>query len=192
MLPDLDNVRHGSIPHVGGRRCHHEPMSIRSFYNMWPQYNRRIVEVIGAMSDEQLAVRPAPDLWPIWATVGHTAGVRVYWLCGVLGEPGAETTPFTDPLSGIGWEDDLDTPRGAPQLVAALETTWRIVDGCLERWTPEMLGETFNRQYGDEHQVHTRASVLQRLFSHDAYHCGELSQTLGIRRLPQIDLWRPD
>jgi hypothetical protein len=29
------------------------------------------------------------------------------------------------------------------------------------------------------------------MFSHDAYHCGELSQTLGIHDLPQIDLWRP-
>jgi hypothetical protein len=30
------------------------------------------------------------------------------------------------------------------------------------------------------------------MFSHDAYHCGELSQTLGRHALPQIDLWRPD
>ncbi|MEO7119188.1 MAG: hypothetical protein ABIZ34_09485 [Candidatus Limnocylindrales bacterium] len=28
--------------------------------------------------------------------------------------------------------------------------------------------------------------------SHDAYHCGELSQALGIHGLPQIDLWRRD
>lgn len=41
-------------------------------------------------------------------------------------------------------------------------------------------------------QVHQRGSILQRLFSHDAYQCGELSQTLGIHGLPQIDLWRPD
>jgi hypothetical protein len=27
------------------------------------------------------------------------------------------------------------------------------------------------------------------MFSHDAYHCGELSQTLGIEQMPQIDLW---
>jgi hypothetical protein len=27
------------------------------------------------------------------------------------------------------------------------------------------------------------------MFSHDAYHCGELSQTLGVHGLPQIDLW---
>ena len=60
-------------------------MSIRRFYDRWPQYNHRLTEIIGAMTDEQLAIRPAPDLWPIWATVGHTAGVRVYWLCVVLG-----------------------------------------------------------------------------------------------------------
>ena len=63
--------------------------TIRTVYSMWPQYNRRLCEVIGAMSDEQLAIRPAPDRWPIWATVGHTAGMRVYWLCDVVGEPGA-------------------------------------------------------------------------------------------------------
>jgi hypothetical protein len=40
--------------------------------------------------------------------------------------------------------------------------------------------------------VHTRQSVLLRLLSHDAYHSGELSQTLGINDLPQVDLWRPD
>ncbi|MGZ8515463.1 MAG: DinB family protein [Candidatus Limnocylindrales bacterium] len=167
-------------------------MPIRPFYDRWPQYNRRLSEIVGAMSAEQLAIRPAPDGWPIWATVGHTAAGRVYWLCGVLGEPGAETTPFTDPLTGEGWEDDLDHPRGADELVTALDTTWSIVDRCLDGWTPAMLEETVERSYGDQRQVHSRASILQRLLTHEAYHCGELSQTLGIHGLPQIDLWRPD
>jgi uncharacterized damage-inducible protein DinB len=167
-------------------------MPIRPFYDRWPQYNRRLTEVVGAMSDEQLAIRPAPDRWPIWATVGHTAGTRVYWLCTVLGEPGAETTPFTDLADDNGWEDDLDHPRDAAELVRALDTTWAIIDGCLDRWTPAMLEGTFERSYGDERQLHSRASIVQRLFSHEAYHCGELSQTLGIHGLPQIDLWRSD
>ena len=167
-------------------------MSIRLFYDRWPQYNRRLTEIVGAMSDDQLAIRPAPGGSPIWATVGHTAGVRVYWLCGVLGEPGAETTPFTDPMNGVGWEDDLDHPRTATELVQALDTTWAIIDRCLDRWTPAMIEETVERFYGDQRQVHSRSSVLQRLLTHEAYHCGELSQTLGIAGLPQIDLWRPD
>ena len=58
-------------------------MSIRRFYDRWPQYDRRLTDIVGSMSDEQLAIRPAPDGWPIWATVGHTAGTRTYWLCGV-------------------------------------------------------------------------------------------------------------
>jgi len=158
---------------------------------MWPQYNHRLRDVIDAMSAEQLAIRPSADLWPIWATVGHTAAARVYWLCHVVGEPGADATPFTD-ATGFGWEDDLDHPRSASELVQALDSTFLVVEGCLDRWTPDMLADEIHRDFQGTSQVHTRSSILQRLFSHDAYHCGELSQTLGIHGLPQIDLWRSD
>src|SRR6478672_7644317 len=154
-------------------------MSIRRFYDRWPQYNRRLAEVVAAMTDEQLAIRPSPERWPIWATVGHTGSARVYWLCGIFGEPGAARTTWPDPVNDEGWEDDLDHPRGAAELVGAIDSTWAILDDCLDRWTPEMLDEPFERVYGDTRQVHSRASVLQRLLTHEAYHCGELSQTLG-------------
>jgi hypothetical protein len=62
---------------------------LRAICGMWPQYNRRLREVIATMSNDELAIRPSPDRWPIWATVGHTASLRVYWLCQVAGEPGA-------------------------------------------------------------------------------------------------------
>jgi uncharacterized damage-inducible protein DinB len=166
--------------------------SVSRFYDGWQTYNERIVEVVRQLSADELQVRPSPDRWPIWATVGHTAGARVYWICGVFGEPGAEETPFPDPLSGIGWEDDLETPRTSAELVEALETSWQIIAGCLQAWTPDLLFEQFEGQVGKKTQVHTRQAVLVRLLSHDAYHCGELSQTLGIHRMPQIDLWRPD
>jgi hypothetical protein len=165
--------------------------TIRPAYDMWPQYNRRLREVVAAMTPDQLAIRASPELWPIWATVGHDAGTRVYWLCNVIGEPGAETTPF-ERDSELGWEDDLDHPRNAEELVEALDTTWRLIDDCLDRWTPDMLGDQIVREYAGNRQVHTRSSILQRMFTHDAYHCGELSQTLGIHHLPQIDLWRSD
>jgi uncharacterized damage-inducible protein DinB len=165
-------------------------MSIRLFYDHWAQYNRRVTEVIATMTDEQLAIRPSPEHLPMWAIAAHMAGTRVYWLCNVLGEAGAETTPFPDP-NGEGWEDDLDHPRTASELVTALETTWAIVDGCLDRWTPDMLTKEFERFYGEERQLHSRTSVLQRLLTHDAYHVGELTQTMGVHHLPEIYIWRP-
>jgi hypothetical protein len=120
------------------------------------------------MSAGMLELRPDATRAPVWAIVGHIAGVRVYWLCDVIGEPGAETTPFADP-GGLGWEDHEDKPRDASGLVNALETTWRIVERCLDRWSPEILGETFERIHGGKRQAHSRTSILQRLFSHDAY-----------------------
>ena len=166
--------------------------TIRIAYGMWPQYNRRVREVVAAMTDEQLAARPSTDLLPIWATVGHTAAMRVYWLCAVVGEPGIEATPFWNGAEAIDWADDLDHPRSGGELATALDSTFAIVDGCLDRWTIEMLTDEIERRYGDTLQVHTRSSILQRLFTHEAWHWGELSQLLGIHRLPQPDLWRPD
>jgi uncharacterized damage-inducible protein DinB len=170
-------------------------MSIRAFYDQWPQYNQRLIDAIAGLTDEQLALTPAtrgqlPDhMWPIWGTVGHTAGVRVYWLCGVAGEDGAETTPFTDPTSDLGWEDDPDHPRSAPDLVGALESTWAIVERVLDAWTPEMLVQPLVREYAGRRSGHKRGEIIQRMFSHDAYHAGELSQLLGVNGLPQVNLW---
>ena len=162
--------------------------SIRPFYADWPVYHRHIANLVRGMSADELGIRPAPERWPIWATVGHMAGVRVFWLCYVIGEPGIEATPWADPAQ-TGWEEDLDHPRGAEELTQALMSTWAIVDRCLDRWTPAMLNETVGVESAGGVRLHTRQSILLRLLSHDAYHAGEISQTLGIAGLPQIDLW---
>jgi uncharacterized damage-inducible protein DinB len=162
---------------------------IRPFYDGWQVYNDRLIEAIQGLSDEQLKLRPGPDQWPIWAIAGHMAGMRAYWLCGVFGEPGAETTPFVDFMTGLGWEDDEATPRSADELVGALTSTWGLVESCLDRWTPETLGVTATVELASGPRVHTRQSVIMRMISHDAYHCGEISQILGMNGRPAINLW---
>jgi uncharacterized damage-inducible protein DinB len=164
--------------------------SVARFYEGWHKHNGRLTDAIRSLSDEQLRLRAAADKWPIWAIAAHTAGARVYWLCGVFKESGAESTPFTDPASGYGWEDDEDTPRGSRELVTALESSWSIVDRCLQTWTTSMLNDEFRREIGGKTQTHTRQSVLMRMISHDAYHSGEISLILGANGLPEIDLWR--
>jgi uncharacterized damage-inducible protein DinB len=164
-------------------------VTIRAFYDRWPQYNRRLVETIAPLTDEQLALRAAPDHWPIWAIVGHLAGTRVYWLCSVVGETGHEATPWPD-LSEEGWEDDLSHPRSAAELVGALESTYAIIDRVLDTWTPEMMADEFERWYRDDRQVHTRTSILQRLLTHEGYHDGEVAIALGSHGLEPVYIWR--
>jgi uncharacterized damage-inducible protein DinB len=164
------------------------PRALAPYYEGWRFTNERLVDTIGALGSEQLALRPAAHMWPIWATVGHVAGARVYWLCVIAGEPGAEQTPFLD-SANEGWEDNLDHPRQASELVFALESSWAIVARCLDEWTPAMLDVEFERERDGKTQVHTRQSILMRLITHDASHAGEISQILGMHGAGELDLW---
>src|SRR5579862_187137 len=164
-------------------------LAIRPAFGQWPEYNRRLRDVVAALTSEQLAIQPAPQRWPLWASIGHLACQRVFWLCDFAGEPGAETTPFTNAGSDCPGDDDLEHVLGPAALGAALDSTFRIVEGCLDRWTLPMLGEVLRRPEWDDSWVHTRGAVLQRVFSHDVYHCAELNEALGIAGLAQVDLW---
>ncbi|MHB8958867.1 MAG: DinB family protein [Candidatus Limnocylindrales bacterium] len=62
---------------------------IRSAFPAWPVQAERLRETVARLTDEQLAMRPSPDRWPVWATIGHLACQRVFWLCDFAGEPGA-------------------------------------------------------------------------------------------------------
>jgi uncharacterized damage-inducible protein DinB len=163
--------------------------TIAPFYKGWHLFNANLIEVLAPLTAEQLALPILKPEWPVWASVSHLAGTRVYWLCHIFKEPGAETTPFNDP-SGFGWEDDLSHPRGADELVHALESSWKIVERALATWTPEMLDEEFRRPVGGKVQLHTRQSVLIRMMTHDAFHSGEVSLVLGHHGLGAIEPWR--
>ena len=164
-------------------------LTIRPAFSKWPDYNRRLRDVVAAMTDEQLATRPSPERWPLWATVGHAACQRVFWLCDFAGEPGAETTRFTNAGYDCPGDDDLENVLSPQALADALDSTFRIVDGCLDRWTLAMLDEEIRRPEWDGSWVHTRGAVIQRVFSHDVYHAAELNETLGVAGLAQIDFW---
>jgi hypothetical protein len=164
-------------------------VTIRAAYSNWPEYNRRLRAAVAAMSDAQLAIRPSPERWPLWATVGHAACQRVFWLCDFAGEPGAETTPFTNAGNDCPGDDDLEHVLNAGQLTEALGSTFRIVERCLDHWSLDSLAEVIRRPEWDESWVHSRASVIQRVFAHDISHIAELNETFARSGLPQIDLW---
>lgn len=167
-------------------------MSVRDFYGDWAGYNRRFTETLRGLRPADLALTvPGAEGWPLWAVVGHTAGMRVYWLCVVAGEPGADRTPFQD-AAGTGWEDDLDHPRSVDELVGAFETTWQVVEGALERWTVAMLAGTVDRDGKLGRQRHSRESILLRLQYHEAYHAGEINVALKANGRELFDPWPTD
>ena len=178
------------------------PGSLRPFYADWAGYNRRWIEGIRRLTPSDLALTVpaergyATDPWPVWAVAAHTVAPRVFWLCDVFGEPGAEETPF--PGETPGWEDDLSQPRTADELVWAWESTWRIIDGCLDRWTVDTLDVSVRREEPSRPtEVHTRQSILMRLINHEAYHLGEINVVLGSNGREPIDPfpgreWRED
>lgn len=164
--------------------------SVDGIYEGWRRVQDRLVARIPALGYEELALTATGDSWPVWALIAHLAGARVYWLCSVAGEPGLETTPFPDPATD-GWEDHLDHPRSAPELLAAVSTSGAIVQRCLSEWTPEMLSVAFTRVRNGEMQSHTRSSILTRIVMHDSFHAGEISLLLGERDLRSLDPWEP-
>ncbi|MFN8631035.1 MAG: DinB family protein [Chloroflexota bacterium] len=164
-------------------------LSARTAFPDWPQYNARITEAVAGLTAEQLAVRASPDHGPIWALAAHLAGARLYWLCVVCGEPGLEGLDVLNPETGEGWEDDESHPRSGDELKTVLDASWAVIAACLDRWTPAMLVATVERPFRGSVQHHTRISILNRLFSHDAYHAGEIGQLLGTIGQAELDLW---
>jgi hypothetical protein len=164
-------------------------VTIRPAYGTWPTYNRALRDVVAGLTEEQLALRPSDDRWPLWATIGHLACQRVFWLCDFAGEPGADTTRFTDAGHNCPGDDDLETVLTAAELVEALDATFRIVETCLDRWTPDSLSDEIRRDdYGPD-WVHTRGWVIQRVLAHDIWHAAEINEALGAAGLRRIDFW---
>jgi uncharacterized damage-inducible protein DinB len=164
--------------------------NVGPYYAGWQLANDSLIGAIGRLTPEQLALPAGSATWPIWASVSHIAGARVFWLCDIFGEPGKDTTPFHNvDLTTLGWEDDLTHPRRADELVDALTSSWDIITRCLVTWTPESLDQTARRVVGNKVQLHTRQSVLWRLITHDSFHSGEISLTLGSHGLDAIEMW---
>src|SRR5690348_18501199 len=99
-------------------------MAIRSAFPTWADQNRRLRERVARLSEAELAIVPGRGRWPLWATVGHLACQRVFWLCDFAGEPGAAESPFPNAGFNCPGDDDLRSEER------------RVGKGCRSRWSP--------------------------------------------------------
>jgi len=111
--------------------------TLTPFYAGWDRYQTLIVGAIADLSDEQLALRPAPEKWPVWLLAAHIIAARIWWFQRRMGA-GA---PSLDAM--IDWDDDGAPPRSVAELTSGLEATWAMIAEGLARWTPADLDATF-------------------------------------------------
>ncbi|MGE3076752.1 MAG: DinB family protein [Dehalococcoidia bacterium] len=165
--------------------------SIRSSYDLWPICNAQLRAAVRPLTPDQVRLSPAAGRWPLWAVVGHLACQRVFWLSDFAGVPGRESTPFLNAASDCPGDDDLENVLEAEQLVHALDSTFSIVERCLDTWTIDSLPEEIVRNWPNgETWTRGRGNVIQRVFAHDISHVAEVNETLTAAGLPPVDLWQ--
>jgi hypothetical protein len=54
-----------------------EDLTLAPFYQGWDAYQEALVQAIAPLSEEQLALRAAPSLRPVWLLAAHIIGSRV-------------------------------------------------------------------------------------------------------------------
>ncbi|WP_052889380.1 DinB family protein [Thermogemmatispora carboxidivorans] len=160
------------------------PFVIAPFYKGWDVYQNHLIRAIAPLSAEQLALSAGGDLRSIGQIATHIVAVRARWLYWVLKEGDEQ-------LIAIGrWDRPGQPDRSAAEIVHGLETTWKVIEAALQRWTSADLEEILydvDEETGEE-ETFTRQWVIWHLLEHDLHHGGELSFSLGMHGLAAIDL----
>jgi uncharacterized damage-inducible protein DinB len=157
--------------------------TLTTFYTEWKKYQDHVKEAIAPLTDEQLALRAAPNLRSIRELAEHIVGARVGWFVNFLSEGGDSMQSLSHPV-------DPDTPsRSAANLVNDLDVTWNMISDCLTRWSAADLQKVLinerTRRYPREE---SRSWVVWHVLEHDLHHGGEISLTLGMHGLQAPDI----
>lgn len=158
-------------------------------YQGWGGYQRELVNVIAPLTPEQLALPVAPHHWSIGRAIQHIVTDRAFWFHVWTGAGDADMAAFTN------WDGEGQPARSPQELVAALESTWAMIEGALARWTVADLGHVFEPPATLSEQERaifgpiTLQELIWHVHSHDYHHGGELAAGMGEHGLPTISGW---
>jgi uncharacterized damage-inducible protein DinB len=168
---------------VGGSGMPQGQLTLAPFYQGWEEYQRLLIAALAPLTAEQLAINASPGQRPIWQIVRHILLARIGWFAR-MGEGAGDPILAAIDL----WDADGAPPRSADELVQGLAHTWAMIDTCLRRWTPAMLGDTFTYDRAGRPVTRTRQWIIWHVLEHDIHHGGEISLTLGNHGLAAPDL----
>ena len=191
-------------------------LSLLPFYAGWGRYTQRLVAAIAPLTDEQLALRLAPQHWSIGMYVTHIVANRAWWFHARIGEGSDDLTSLELWALGV-CEADVDPCHPAAELVAGLEKTWQMIEETLARLAPADLEQAFPpldeaervrhanlvepalqpyaqmwveraRLAGEVRPAVSLQQIIWGVLEHDIHHGSEISTILGAHGLPVVEL----
>src|SRR5437660_7914493 len=111
--------------------------TLDTFYENWKVYQDHLKAAIAPLTDEQLALRAAPNMRTAGEIAAHIIGVRIGWFMYDLHED----------IGELALLDDWGAPgRTAAELLQGLDATWQMMAGALARWTADDMGEVISSE----------------------------------------------
>ncbi len=151
-------------------------------YANWRGYQEKLRNCIAPLTDEQLALQPAPHMWPLGQILQHIISVRAGWFSGTLQDADERMSEYME------WGQRESPARSGAELAQGLDETWAFIEARLQRWTPADCAQTFPDEWdGQVHEV-SRSWVIYHVLEHDLHHGGEASLILGMNGLRTLDL----
>ncbi len=156
--------------------------TLEVIYENWRGYNKRLQECIAPLTNDQLLLKPAPNMRSLGQIVKHIISVRAGWFSGTLQD--------ADPLMSeyMQWGQRDSQNRSAEELVRGLDETWAFIESRLQRWTPDDCAKTFPDEDNGQIFEVPRSWVIYHVLEHDLHHGSEVSLILGMNDLQPIEI----
>ena len=151
-------------------------------YENWRIYHEKLRTCVAPLAAAQLALQPAPHMWPVGQLVQHIISVRAGWFSGTLQDADEAMLAYME------WGQRDSPERSAEDLARGLDETWTFIEARLQRWTASDCAMTFPDENDGEVWQVSRSWVISHVLEHDLHHGGEVSLILGMHGLPAIDL----
>ncbi len=158
------------------------PSTLDQIYDNWRGYQEKLREVVAPLTDEQLALQPAPGMWPLGQIVQHIISVRAGWFSATLQDPDVAMDAY------MMWGQRDSPGRSGADLARGLDETWAFIESRVRRWTPDECAETFPDEWEGQVTLVSRSWVIYHVLEHDLHHGSEVSLILGMNGLPGLDL----
>jgi uncharacterized damage-inducible protein DinB len=151
--------------------------TLNIIYANWHEYQVKLRDCIAPLTIDDLALQPAPHMWPLGQLAQHIISVRAGWFSATLQENDEGMNAY------IEWGQRESPARSGADLAQGLDETWAFIESRLRGWTEADRAITFPDEWEGQVNYVSRSWVIYHVMEHDLHHGGEIALILGMHGL---------